>query len=249
MKKPKVPMHAVKEFRRHAASYRDYSVIQRQAAAYLLAWIGERKLGRVLDIGCGDGALYRGLCSLSLDFEAFVGVDLAEEMLALHPVTRRVRLLRGDFNDPRFLRSLRDERPQTILSASALQWSLDLDRTLGELATLGARRHYLSLFTSGTFATLHRLAGIVSPIRSFEETRVALARHYHLHRVERVRYRLHFDSTREIFRYIKRSGVSGGEARLGYRQAKRVMEAYPLDYLEFELLFASGEPRRDFSRS
>jgi malonyl-CoA O-methyltransferase len=248
MKKQKASMKAVKEFRRHAASYGHYNIIQRQAAKYLLSWIGERELGRVLDVGCGDGALYRGLRSLPLSFEYFLGIDLAEEMLALHPREEGVRCLRGDFDDPDFLGELSSLEVDTLLSSSALQWSRDLDRTLAALSGLG-RRAYLSLFTSGTFETLHRIAGIRSPIRSFEESREILERHYRLRRIERVRYRLQFDSTREIFRYIKRSGVSGGEARLGYRQARRVMAEYPLDYLEFELLFASAVPRRIFSRS
>jgi len=248
MKKQKASMKAVKEFRRHASSYGHYSIIQRQAVDYLLSWIEERDLGRVLDIGCGDGALCRGLRSLPVSFESFLGIDLAEEMLGLHPAGEGVRCLQGDFDDAAFLSKLEEEGIDTLLSSSALQWSRDLDGTLSALSRLGERA-YLSLFTSGTFGTLHRIAGIQSPILGFEESREILERHYRLRRVERVRYRLHFDSTREIFRYIKRSGVSGGEARLGYRRAKRVMEEYPLDYLEFELLFASGEPRRRFSRS
>jgi malonyl-CoA O-methyltransferase len=248
MKKQKASMKAVKEFRRHASSYGHYSIIQRQAAEYLLSWIEERDLGRVLDIGCGDGTLCRSLRSLPHTFESFLGVDLAEEMLGLHPAGEGVRCLRGDFDDPAFLSKLGEEGIDTLLSSSALQWSRDLDRTLSGLSRLGERA-YLSLFTSGTFATLHRIAGIRSPIRSFDACREMLERHYRPRRIERVRYRLHFDSAREIFRYIKRSGVSGGEVRLGVRKARRLMEEYPLDYLEFELLFASLEPRRLFSRS
>jgi malonyl-CoA O-methyltransferase len=248
MKKQKASMKAVKEFRRHASSYGHYSIIQRQAAEYLLSWIGERNLGRVLDIGCGDGALYRGLRSLPIAFDAFLGVDLAEEMLRLHPSGEKVRCLRGDFDDAAFLSTLEKEGIDTLLSSSALQWSRDLDRTLSALSRLGERA-YLSLFTGGTFGTLHRIAGIRSPIWDFDESREIVECHFRPRRIERVRYRLHFDSTREIFRYIKRSGVSGGEARLGVREARRLMEEYPLDYLEFELLFASLEPRRLFSRS
>ncbi len=248
MKKPKDPMSAVKEFRRRASSYARYNVIQRQAAEYLLSWIEERELGSILDVGCGDGTLYRSLRSSPLSFERFFGIDLAKEMLALHPKGERIRCMKGDFDDPDVLGKLASLEIDTLLSSSALQWSRDLDRALAALSGLG-RRAYISLFTSGTFETLHRIAGVRSPIRSFGESREILELHYRLRRIERVRYRLRFDSTREIFRYIKRSGVSGGEARLGYRAAKRVMEEYPLDYLEFELLFASGEPRRRFSRS
>ena len=48
---------------------------------------------------------------------------------------------------------------------------------------------------------------------------------------------LEFDSVREMFRYIKRSGVSGGRRVLNYAQTKQLMEFYPLNYLEFEVLF------------
>jgi malonyl-CoA O-methyltransferase len=40
-----------------------------------------------------------------------------------------------------------------------------------------------------------------------------------------------------MFRYIKQSGVSGGERKLSYTQTKQLMENYPLKYLEFEVLF------------
>jgi malonyl-CoA O-methyltransferase len=45
-----------------------------------------------------------------------------------------------------------------------------------------------------------------------------------------------------MFRYIQKSGVGGGERQLGFKEMKRLMEAYPLDYLEFEVLFVEARP-------
>ena len=53
-------------------------------------------------------------------------------------------------------------------------------------------------------------------------------------------YRLYFETIEDMFRYIKKSGVSGGEKKLGYKQMKQLMDTYPLDYLEFEVLFVES---------
>jgi len=241
-------MQAAKEFHRFASTYGHYNVIQRQAAEYLVSWIGETAVGTVVDLGCGDGEVFRQLQKRRLAYKHFVAVDLADSMLALHPQTDKVHCMKSDFNDEISLRQLSVYDPDLLISSSALQWSDDLDRTFTHLSQL-ASSVYFSIFTDGTFATLHRQAGLKSPIRSFEETKDALLRFYYVRRMERVSYRLYFNSRQEIFRYIKRSGVSGGKARLGYRAIRRLMEEYPLDYLEFELLFASLVPRSSFSRS
>jgi malonyl-CoA O-methyltransferase len=44
-----------------------------------------------------------------------------------------------------------------------------------------------------------------------------------------------------MFRYIKKSGVSGGEKQLSYKETRHLMETYPLDYLEFEVLFVKAK--------
>jgi len=54
---------------------------------------------------------------------------------------------------------------------------------------------------------------------------------------EVVQYKLEFDSTREMFRYIKKSGVSASRSVLTYKEAKKLMQEYPLNYLEFEVVF------------
>ena len=50
-------------------------------------------------------------------------------------------------------------------------------------------------------------------------------------------YKLEFEDTREMFKYIKKSGVSGSRNELSYKQIKALMEQYPLNYLEFEVVF------------
>jgi len=241
-------MKAVREFDRFAASYTKSNIIQRQAAEYLVSWIEKRDYSKILDLGCGAGELYLQLRSRGIGFEDFCGMDLSEEMLRRHPKDRRIRCRLGDFSDPVLLEELSAESWDLLLSASALQWSADLDRTLQGLSRIRAPGYY-ALFTAGTFRTLHRTAELNSPIPNFDDACRIFERYYDVRRMERVEYRLHFESTREIFVYIKKSGVSGGRARLSYRETKRLMREYPLDYLEFELLFFSGSPKTAFSRS
>jgi malonyl-CoA O-methyltransferase len=46
-----------------------------------------------------------------------------------------------------------------------------------------------------------------------------------------------------MLNYIKKSGVSGGEKKLTYKQVKNLIKNYPLDYLEFEVLFVDATSR------
>lgn len=49
-----------------------------------------------------------------------------------------------------------------------------------------------------------------------------------------------FEDNLSKFRYIKKSGVSGGKRRLSVAQTKALIQNYPLEYLEFEVLFVWG---------
>jgi malonyl-CoA O-methyltransferase len=46
-----------------------------------------------------------------------------------------------------------------------------------------------------------------------------------------------------MFRYIKRSGVSGGKKQLLVKDIKRVVKNYPFDYLEFEVFFIKASSK------
>ena len=142
----------------------------------------------------------------------------------------------GDFNDASLFETLKKLDVDLVVSSSALQWSRNLDWTLRRIAALGAPVA-LTLFTSETFATMQEVASVPSPIRSREETVAALERHFDAH-IDILKYRLYFRDPLSMLRYIKRSGVSGGEQRLGYRETKRILADYPLPYLEFEVVRA-----------
>ena len=64
-----------------------------------------------------------------------------------------------------------------------------------------------------------------------------LASKYFNAEYETIKYTLSFDNTIDLFRYIKKSGVSGARNILDYKRMKDLINNYPTDYLEFEVLF------------
>jgi malonyl-CoA O-methyltransferase len=219
------------EFSRYAAEYGSRNVIQRLVAQKLIAFT-EGKPSRILDLGCGSGTLFS---FIDWEVERFVGVDFSDSMLSHHPKAPNVELILGDFNDPALFERVKDERLDCIYSASALQWADDLEGVMQSLASLNTPMS-LAIFTAGTFKTLHECSGVTPLLRSSDEV-IAIAEKHLDASFEVLHYTLEFDSVREMFRYIKRSGVSGGRRVLDFTQMKRLMETYPLEYLEFEVVF------------
>ena len=228
---------AAQEFSRFAGSYGRHNRIQAKVAAKLVSMLPEKRYGSIIDMGCGSGEVYRNLRSRTIDFDSFVAVDISDEMLRRHPAESSVTKVQGDFNRPESMSRLPRQHYDLLLSASALQWSSDLDRTLSMLTHL-SDRYYFAIFTSGTFRSLHHYAGITSPIYSESLLREKIALYYDAS-FETVRYTLPFESVYKMLRYIKESGTSGGERHLGYAQTKHLLENYPYTYLEFEVLFVS----------
>jgi malonyl-CoA O-methyltransferase len=222
---------ACHEFSRYAAQYGSRNVIQRLVAQKLITSTPNQPK-RILDLGCGNGTLYS---LIDWEIERFVGVDFSEQMLEHHPKNSNVELLLGNFNDPLLFESLSEERFDRIYSASALQWADDFESVIQSLTSRNTPMS-LAIFTSGTFKTLHECAGVIPLLRSSDEV-MSIAEKYVDAQFEVLHTTLEFDSVREMFRYIKRSGVSGGRRVLDFTQTKRLMETYPLNYLEFEVVF------------
>jgi len=223
------------EFSKYATHYGALNIIQNKVVAKLLSMLSiEPK--NILDLGCGSGGVCRGV---SWEYEHFVGVDFAQGMLDLHPKSEKVDVVYGDFNDKLFLKNLLSSHSfDCVLSASALQWAENLEEVFQTLQDLDAPL-FLAIFTSNTFKSLNNTASLKSILRSANEVN-ALQKKYFDVDFEVVEYKLEFESTRDMFKYIKQSGVSGSRKVLNYRQTKKLMQEYPVNYLEFEVVFITS---------
>ncbi len=218
------------EFSQNAKAYNSFNVIQTKVAKELMCTITD-KPASVLDIGCGRGGMYK---SIFWPLKIFVGIDFAEGMIKLHPKETNIELFIKDFNDTTCFQNLQTYSFDRIISSSALQWANDLDKTFENIATLNTPVT-LAIFTSGTFMTLHETASIPPLLRSTKEV-MELSKKYFNAEYKVLKYTLEFNSVRDMFRYMKKSGVGGARNILSYKQMKSLMKNYPFNYLEYEIL-------------
>ena len=223
------------EFSRYAKDYSKYNIIQEKVISKLLSQL-QTHPKKILDLGCGSGSLLK---AIDWKYTEFVGVDFAQGMLDLHPKSTTIECIHGNFNDNKLFTNLASYQFEHIFSSSALQWAEDIESVFKNIKVLKAPVS-LAIFTAGTFFTLNKTAkldSILEDAKSIEK----LSNKYFDAKIELMQYKLEFDSVREIFRYIKKSGVSGGRKVLSYKQTKRLMKEYPLKYLEFEVIFITSK--------
>ena len=237
--------NAIAEFSRYAHEYESYNVIQTEVAASLVETLPKRHYTTVMDMGCGSGEVYKNLQKHRFNFDHFIALDSSPQMLAIHPSDKSIEKICADFNRAETFEKFTLGGDSLFLSSSALQWSKDLDFTLFEISKKSTEA-YFAIFTSNTFKTLHQTAKITSPIYSAERLKKTISKYFDA-TYELKEYKLHFKSVQEMFTYIKKSGVSGGEKQLSYKQTKALMQHYPLDYLEFEVLFVKASTLDDTS--
>jgi len=227
-----------KEFSRFAQQYQQYNVIQAQVATHLVSTLEKTNYDTIIDMGCGAGEVYRNIQAQNITFNHFVALDFSSQMLEIHPSSPKIIKKCVDFNQAQAFESCYTSQEDIFISSSALQWSKDLDFTFAQIAQIAPQIH-VALFSSNTFKTLHSIANISSPIYSTQALKTYISKYYHA-QYEIKSYKLYFNNTREMFSYIKKSGVSAGEKRLSFKEIKKLMLDYPLDYLEFEVLFVQG---------
>ena len=226
----------IQEFSRFAHKYDTYNMIQAMVATTLVKKLPRITYENIIDIGCGSGEVYKNLQIQKVSVENFVALDSAQTMLDIHRDEESITKICANFNDREFAMQIPKREYDLLLSSSAIQWSTDLHYTMGELSLLSST-FYGAVFTSGTFKTLHKTAKVDSPIYNAKMIQDTVNHFYKDTQFEVHHYSLEFASTRDMFKYIKQSGVSSGEKKLTYKQTKRLMETYPLNYLEFEVLF------------
>jgi len=227
-------MKVSSEFSKYAQSYDAYNIIQERVAQKLLSLV-KGKPEYILDLGCGSGALVK---KIGWRYKKFIGVDFAPKMLEIHPKSNNIECIYGNFNDNMLFETLLTYKFEYILSASALQWATNIEETFKKIQMLDAPVA-LAIFTANTFQTLYKTASLEPLLPSCEYLQ-RLQEKYFDADFEIVTYRLDFENVREMFRYIKRSGVSGSRNLLSYKEMKKLMDTYPYNYLEFEVAFITN---------
>ena len=224
-------MKVQQEFSKSAKYYDGYNIIQEQVAEKLVSWIDD-KPKNILDIGCGSGAVYK---KIDWQVDRFTGIDFSSSMLKTHPRSNNVVLLNNDFNDSDTFKQLLPMSIDCIIASSSLQWAKNIREVFSNLSLFNAPM-YFAIFTSNTFDTLNKTANITS-ILSPKQQILRYANQFSILKQQTQKYTLHFDSKRKMLNYIKKSGVSGNRNILTFKQIKKLMLTYPLDYLEFEIIF------------
>ncbi len=229
-------MNPVQEqFSNHAKEYNSNNIIQ-QIVSKALAREIEGTPKRILELGCGSGQVFK---NIDFDFSYYKAIDFSKEMCQIHPKHKNLEILCIDFDSQEFHNNIKNEKYDLVLSSSALQWSKNLEKIVSTLSNVCDTINMV-LFTSNTFKTIFKLSGTKSPILSLKEIKKSFDKFYTCE-YEVLNYNLEFENKKELFDYIKNSGVSGEKNTLSFKKAKQLYKNYPLGYLEFEVVFIKGK--------
>lgn len=227
-------MNVKNEFSKYANEYNSHNIIQQIVAKALVREIKE-KPKNILELGCGSGQVFK---HIDWEIEQYDAVDFSDEMCTLHPKEKNLSVYCMSFEDEKFFEFIQDKKYDLILSSSALQWSTDLPKVVNALKNCSDEINAV-LFTSNTFKTIQHITNKPSPILSKDQIKYAFSKYCDC-TFEVINYNLKFDSKKDLFNYIKNSGVSGNTNSLSFKDAKHLYKEYKLDYLEFEVIFVKA---------
>ena len=224
-------MSVKNQFSKYAKEYQNHNIIQQIVAKSLVRELNF-KPKRILELGCGSGQVFSHI-SWEIDF--YKAIDFSASMCELHPKASNIEVKCFDFDTQEFINEIKSDSYDIVLSSSALQWSKDLSKIIKHLSCITNEINAV-LFTSNTFKTIQDITKIKSPILDEFSIKKAFSKYFKCE-FETIMYKLEFDDKKELFDYIKKSGVSGGNTSLDFKEAKKLYKEYNLNYLEFEVIF------------
>ena len=228
-------MTAVQEqFSKHATQYNSHNIIQQIISKAIIRELPFTPK-KILELGCGSGQIFK---NIDFDFDYYKAIDFSQEMCNIHPKHKNLELVCLDFDSEEFHQNIKNEKYDIILSSSALQWSKDLTKIIHSLSDI-SNHISMVLFTSNTFKKIFELTSTVSPILDLKEIKKSFDKFYTCE-YEVLNYKMEFENKKDLFHYIKNSGVSGEKNTLSFEQAKHLFKNYNLGYLEFEVVFIKG---------
>ena len=218
------------QFSKYANEYKNHNIIQQIVAKSLVREL-KYQPKRILELGCGSGQVFKYI-DWKIDF--YKAIDASSSMCKLHPKLENIVVKCFDFDTEAFISEIKNDKYDIVLSSSALQWSKDLSKIVKTLSGITNEINAV-LFTSNTFKTIQEISNIKSPILDENSIKNSFSKYFKCE-FETIIYNLEFDNKKELFDYIKKSGVSPN-ATLSYKEAKKLYKEYKLDYLEFEVIF------------
>jgi malonyl-CoA O-methyltransferase len=115
-----------------------------------------------------------------------------------------------------------------------MQWSKNLSKLVNRLMAVSNEINAV-LFTSNTFKSIQKITKKESPILDLETIKNSFLQYCDCE-FEVFTYNLEFNNKKDLFKYIKNSGVSG-DSDLNFKEAKKLFKEYDKNYLEFEVVF------------
>ncbi|MFK5881414.1 MAG: methyltransferase domain-containing protein [Sulfurospirillum sp.] len=223
------------EFEKYAKTYDSNSLIQKKVAKELVQKLNFRPK-TILDLGCGTGEIYK---NISWELDSFVAVDCSSTMCKLHPKNKNVEIIHSDFESEEFLNKMSNYAPfDLLISSSSLQWAQNMEIAFKAYRSLSEKIAF-SIFTNKTFRAIYEITNRESFLPAFESL-VSLSKIFKNSNIEKKLFRVNFDDTISMLKYIKMSGTSGGSRVLNYKEIKYLLEYYPYKYLEFEVAFITN---------
>ena len=224
-------MSVKNQFSKYAKDYKNHNIIQQIVAKSLVREL-KTKPKKILELGCGSGQVYN---HISWDLDFYKAIDFSASMCELHPRAKNVEIKCFDFDTVEFLNEIKNDTYDIVLSSSALQWSKDLSKIIKQLSLITKEINAV-LFTSNTFKTIQNITKTKSPILDEQSIKEAFNKYFKCE-FETIMYKLEFDNKKDLFDYIKKSGVSGANESLNFKNAKKLYKEYNINYLEFEVIF------------
>ena len=224
-------MSVKNQFSKYAKDYKNHNIIQQIVAKSLVREL-KTKPNRIIELGCGSGQVYN---HISWDLDFYKAIDFSASMCELHPRAKNVEIKCFDFDTVEFLNEIKNDTYDIVLSSSALQWSKDLSKIIKQLSLITKEINAV-LFTSNTFKTIQNITKTKSPILDEQSIKEAFNKYFKCE-FETIMYKLEFDNKKDLFDYIKKSGVSGANESLDFKNAKKLYKEYNINYLEFEVIF------------
>lgn len=228
-----------KQFSQYANEYNNYNIIQQIVSKALVRDI-DNEPKKILELGCGSGQIFK---NIDFDYDYYKAIDFSKSMCDIHPKALNLDVICLDFDDNSFIKNIQNERYDIVISSSALQWSKNLDNIINSLSKISYNIN-MALFTSNTFKTIFKLTNSKSPILDEVYIKDIFSKYYNCI-FETINYKLEFDNKKNLFDYIKKSGVSGETNKLSFKKAKYLYKNYDLNYLDFEVIYIKGKIKKE----